>query len=1142
MDVMGQGTFRSLRVKWIPTDFSGSLDTLLILPQSLLLVHGKDTLENTMFELNENGHLTLREPGIGGDSLQAIYRVLPFPYRLDLTLRDTLLIRESFETKGLPGYIPARSDRGSLMDFGGLERRGTIARGIQVGNAQDLSVSSDLNLQLMGRVTDDISILANISDDNIPIQADGTTQTLQEFDQVYIKLFNEDHALTAGDYQVADLNGRFAKYLKKARGALVESRISGTGTLRDTLEGLNIRAGAAVSRGKFSRNVIQGIEGNQGPYRLRGADNELFIIVLSGTERVYIDGRPLKRGKEYDYTIDYNSAEITFTANRLITKDRRIVVEFQYAERNYARSLLQVGGTYRQGPWQAFMDLYSEQDARNQPLQQELTPEDRAFLSGLGDNINEALISRLDSVQFSEDQVLYALRDSLGYDSIFVYSTDPVIARYRVSFTRVNLGQGDYVQDEFSPNGRIYRWVAPDTLNGTIIRRGDHVTGILLVTPKSQSMYSGGLRYQTKEHSWAEVEAAMSQRDLNTFSELDDRDDDGTALRLSGEHRFALQEREEPLTLNVGGMAEYTSQDFRFIERYREVEFERNWNLQSTELLADQVQLRGTIGLMRSEEKAIAYSHEQFRTRSDYKGVMHGLRTRWKDDRWDHKGIASVLETDGLRQGRFSRHIASVTRKMGKYRLGFRDEREENEFRNPGDSVLSAASYRFYEWEGSIGSGDSTSNAYRLFFRQRDDWRPRSDQLLQAARANEYGLEWSNRSGRRHNLKVVTAWRELRIVRESIINDTPENTFLGRIEYRGNWLKGGVTTSTFSELASGLERRRQYVYLEVPEGQGVYVWNDYNEDGVRDLDEFEVAQFQYEANFIRVFTPTDSFEKTFNNQFAQTVNLDASRWWKKDEKGITGILGRISDQVVLRSDRKTRQEKDNRLLNPFTSDVADSLLLGLNSSFRNSVFFNRIDPVWSIEHNYSDNSNKQLLTNGFETRTSRTQELEGRLTLLRRYTLRLSLVDGREGREASYSSNRRYSIQERSVNPSVEWQPDRNLRLTAKGGITDKKNDSDVGERAQLGRVGMEARFSSVDKGSLTANLEWVSIDYNSSDDSTLAFEMLDGLQTGNNLTWSLFLQRSLSKNLELNITYNGRKAQERPAIHSGSLQLRAFF
>ena len=53
---------------------------------------------------------------------------------------------------------------------------------------------------------------------------------------------------------------------------------------------------------------------------------------------------------------------------------------------------------------------------------------------------------------------------------------------------------------------------------------------------------------------------------------------------------------------------------------------------------------------------------------------------------------------------------------------------------------------------------------------------------------------------------------------------------------------------------------------------------------------------------------------------------------------------------------------------------------------------------------------------------------------------------------------------------------------------------------------------------------------------------MLEGLQSGSNITWKISFQKKMSNNIQLSVSYNGRKSENNKAIHTGSMQMRAFF
>ena len=286
------------------------------------------------------GNLTFRETdsfsfqGISEVSVSFKY----YPYSLRRFYNDKAvqpLDSSIFDDESSNQFsVFSSSDQTKRSNGSELQQRGSLSRGIIVGTNQDFALESGLDFELSGKLTDDVTISAVLTDKSIPIQPDGTTQNLKEFDKVFIQVQAPNTTIEMGDVDISMEKSTFAKLNRRLQGA------AGYNTSNYT----NLSAAASVVRGVFKSVNFQGLEGVQGPYRLTGNENEEFVIILAGTERVYINGQLVQRGEDGDYIIDYGLGEIYFTNNLLIKDETRIVVEYEYIDQNFNRTLVAAQG------------------------------------------------------------------------------------------------------------------------------------------------------------------------------------------------------------------------------------------------------------------------------------------------------------------------------------------------------------------------------------------------------------------------------------------------------------------------------------------------------------------------------------------------------------------------------------------------------------------------------------------------------------------------------------------------------------------------------------------------------------------------------------------------------------------------------
>ena len=441
------------------------------------------------------GIITFAEEMLAEGSVEIEYSVIPaeinkqFYYYLSQDYTDTLRVTQT----------PRERFRLDFPDTQ-LNISGSKTISVSVASDEDFSVYQSLFLRIDGELRRNLRIRAQLSDSQSPLTPEGDTRELSSLDQIFIKLYGNEYEISFGDLDIAYEETQFINFSSRFEG------------LKAEWFGRNSYQGAlAISRGKQSTNEFNGMDGKQGPYFITVAHIGTNVLIIPGSEEVYLNGLGMSRGT--DYTIDYSFGSITFTSRHFIDSNSRIFVRFQYSDEDYRQNMYFNSSRIRITDRLTLSHhLIIQNDDRNNPLQETFSETDRQILKEAGDT--PAWADGIIATDPGAGLYVKVIEGDLEY---YRYVGPEGNGDYVLYFSFVGQGSGDYQQ------------IAPNNFEFVGSNNGSWLPIRLLPSPQYRANYDLSLSWSGEFYEFM-GEGIFTKYDRNTFSSLDSFDNDGFGM------------------------------------------------------------------------------------------------------------------------------------------------------------------------------------------------------------------------------------------------------------------------------------------------------------------------------------------------------------------------------------------------------------------------------------------------------------------------------------------------------------------------------------------------------------------------------------------------------------------------------------
>lgn len=1022
---------------------------------------------------------------------------------------ERILVPDMSNTKKL--YSLTSNKKRSKIDlFEGLNTNGNITRGITIGNNQNSVVNATLDLNIEGKLSKDIALRAHIYDTNIPLQDNGYSQSITDFDRIFMELTSKKWRVKAGDLDLKNKESYFFQLTKKVAGLEVEVDIN---------DQTSVLASGAIVKGRFSEFEFMGKEGNQGPYRIFGPEQESYIIIIAGSDALYANGVALQRGENNDYTIDYNTAEIRFNTTFPITNDMRFHIKYQYSDRNYTRFVTYEKASYNGEKISVNGFFYNENDAKDQPVQQSLTDAQKQILAAAGNDISKMIAQSAYKDVYSDSKILYK-KLTAGATETFEYSNNSTDELYNVHFTFVGPNKGDYLLEKTIAIGNVFKFT------GTNL--GSYSPIVRLAAPSKSQIAVVNATYTPSKKTTLFTEIALSNNDLNLFSSIDDSQNKGMATKLNWKQLFFDNEWKFSTDLDY----EFVHQNFNTEQNFESIEYKRDWNLVNP---LGNKQLLSTRLILQKKKNSIAKYRFQFLEYSkNYTGIKHHFNSSMQLKNTVFSVDGSLLNSSSsVEKNYFLRAKAAIEHRFTKKWIGGLFNLETNKRTAKNTLALNLLSYRFKEVDTYIGFGDSTKVFAKIGVKYRENDSIKRGVFTQTNRRKTIYLNSKIIQNTNSNLTVYANYRT---TKNSFANN--EQSLNSKIVYSQKLFKNFIHLHTVYETSSGNIPRQEYVYIKTEPGQGYYTWIDYNNNGIKEFNEFEIAKFKDEAEYLRVALPNINYINTQRAKWVQSIVINPSQWARTS--GFKKVISHLYNQTYFLIDNEQKRTTNAFNWNPF--DIDESNLLGLNFSLRNSLFFNKNLQNYSVTYTYGRSKNKQLYSIGNQENTTYLHQLELQHKLGKFWLMDFKSSRSKNKVMTENFANKNYQINSADVLSKFTFLYHKDHRFSVFYQFKDKKNVVLGFEKLQQQNLGVSYFHHRNKNSQISAEVNLFVNDFEGDQNSPVSYQMLEGLQTGKNYTWNLIYQQKINSFLQMNITYLGRKSENSNTIHTGSVQLRANF